>query len=111
MSEEQNNERLFLKVNSSEQNSSERKGNVCPGDIPEVDVYNWTDTQGNESIISIIKKEKNSWNNMKFILSYPYSLRSFYTVNESIKLSYDGPETLGQQNVDIYLIKEHSPSS
>ena len=48
---------------------------------------------------------------MKFILSYPYSLRSFYTVNESVKLSYDGPEALGQQSVDIYLIKEHSPSS
>jgi len=111
LSEEQNNERLFLEVNSSEQNSSERKGNECPGDTPEVDVYNWTDAQGNESIIPETKTKKNSWNNLKFILSYPYSLRSFYTVNESIKLSYDGPEALGQQNVDIYLIKEHSPSS
>ncbi|HII92537.1 MAG TPA: TIGR04279 domain-containing protein, partial [Methanosarcina sp.] len=111
MSEEQNNERLSLEVNSSEQNSSERESNEYPGDTPEVEVYNWTDTQGNESIIPETKTEKNSWNNMKFILSYPYSLRSFYTVNESVKLSYDGPEALGQQSVDIYLIKEHSPSS
>jgi methanogen extracellular protein (TIGR04279 family) len=111
LSEEQNNERLSLEVNSSEQNSSERESNEYPGDTPEVEVYNWTDTQGNESIIPETKTEKNSWNNMKFILSYPYSLRSFYTVNESVKLSYDGPEALGQQSVDIYLIKEHSPSS
>ncbi|WP_292390755.1 TIGR04279 domain-containing protein [Methanosarcina sp. UBA5] len=56
------------------------------------------------------KSDGNSWNNLKFILSHPYSLHSFYTANESVKISYDGPETLGKQRVDIYLIKEHSPS-
>ncbi|MCC4767893.1 TIGR04279 domain-containing protein [Methanosarcina sp. DH1] len=111
LSEEQNNESLPSEMNYSEQNSTEGTDDESPGDTSEVKAYNWTDSQGNESITPEIKTEKNSWNNMMFILSYPYSLRSFYTVNESIKLSYYGPEALGQQNVDIYLIKEHSPSS
>ena len=46
---------------------------------------------------------------MKFILSYHYSLRSFYTVNESVKIIYEGPETLGHQNVDVYLVKAYDP--
>ncbi|WP_292382045.1 TIGR04279 domain-containing protein, partial [Methanosarcina sp. UBA289] len=74
----------------------------------EIKVYNWTDIQGNESVIPEIKTEKNSWNNLNFILSYPYSIRSFYTVNESLKLNYNGPEAFGQQNVDIYLVKERN---
>jgi len=76
-----------------------------------IKVYNWTDSQGNESAIPEIGAEENSWNNLQLILSYPYSLHSFYTANESLKLSYNGPEALGQQNVDIYLVKERSPSS
>jgi methanogen extracellular protein (TIGR04279 family) len=56
------------------------------------------------------KSDGNSWNNLKFRLSHPYYLRSFYTVNESVKISYNGPETLGKQSVDIYLIKENSSS-
>ncbi|AKB59095.1 hypothetical protein MSBR2_2579 [Methanosarcina barkeri 227] len=110
-SEEQNKESLPSKMNSSGQNSSEEKDNESSGDTSEIKIYDWTDSQRNESAITGIKTEKNSWNNLKFILSYPYSLRPFYTVNESLKLSYYGPETLGQQNVDIYLIKEHSPCS
>ena len=77
----------------------------------EVKVYNWTDSQGNESVTPEVKTEKNSWNNIKFILSYSYPLRSFYTTKDSVNISYNGPETLGQQNIDIYLIKEYSPSS
>jgi len=111
LNEEQNNESLPSETNSLEQNLSEGKDNESPGDTPEVKVYNWTDIQGNKSAISEIKTKKNSWNNLKFILSYPYSLRPFYTVNESLKLSYNGPEALGQQSVDIYLIKERSQSS
>ncbi len=111
LSEEQNNENLTSETNSSEQNLNEEKDNESSGDTSEIKVYNWTDSQGNESAIPGIKTEKNSWNNLKFILSYPYSLLPFYTVNESLKLSYYGPEALGQQNVDIYLIKEHSLSS
>jgi methanogen extracellular protein (TIGR04279 family) len=54
--------------------------------------------------------EENSWNNLKFILSYPYSLRSFYTVNDSIRIIYKGPKNLGQQRVNIYLVKERNSS-
>jgi methanogen extracellular protein (TIGR04279 family) len=80
------------------------------GDVnPEIKVYNWNDSAGNESVIPEIKAEGSSWNNLKFIQSYPYSLRSFYTVNESVKIIYRGPETLGQQNINIYLVKEKSP--
>ncbi|HEY3361246.1 MAG TPA: TIGR04279 domain-containing protein, partial [Methanosarcina sp.] len=56
------------------------------------------------------RSDENSWNNLKFILSYPYSLRSFYTINESVKIIYKGPETLGQRSVDIYLVKECNTS-
>ncbi|MGI6042962.1 MAG: TIGR04279 domain-containing protein [Methanosarcina sp.] len=76
----------------------------------EIRVCNWTHNPENGSVIPEIKTEKNSWNNLKFILSYPYPLRSFYTVNESVKISYKGPEALGQQNVDIYLVKVQSSS-
>ena len=76
----------------------------------EIRVCNWTHNPENDSVIPEIKTEKNSWNNLKFILSYPYPLRSFYTVNESVKISYKGPEALGQQNVDIYLVKVQSSS-
>ena len=62
-----------------------------------------------EKVTPETKSEESSWNNLKFILSYPYSLRSFYTVNESVKISYKGPEAFGQQRVDIYLIKERNP--
>ncbi|MDD3246266.1 MAG: TIGR04279 domain-containing protein [Methanosarcina sp.] len=75
---------------------------------PEIKVYNWNDSAGNESVIPEIKSEGSSWNNLKLIQSYPYSLRSFYTVNESVKIIYRGPETLGQQKIDIYLVKEKS---
>jgi methanogen extracellular protein (TIGR04279 family) len=54
--------------------------------------------------------EENSWNNLKFINSYPYSLRSFYTVNDSIRIIYKGPKNLGQQRVNIYLVKERNSS-
>jgi len=111
LSEEQNNESLPSEINSSGQNLSEEKDKESSGDTSEIKIYDWTDSQGNESAIHGIKTEKNSWNNLKFILSYPYSLHPFYTVNESLKLSYYGPEALGQQNVDIYLIKEHSTGS
>ena len=76
---------------------------------PEIKVYNWIDSAGNESVKPEIKAEGSSWNNLKFIQSYSYSLRSFYTVNESVKIIYRGPETLGQQRIDIYLVKEKSP--
>jgi methanogen extracellular protein (TIGR04279 family) len=114
-SEEKDNESLGSEINSSEHNSSEVEVYNWTNSLEsqeaktEIKAYNWTDIQGSKSITPEIKAEKNSWNNMKFILSYPYSLRPFYTVNESVKLSYIGPETLGQQNVNIYLIKEHSP--
>ncbi len=75
---------------------------------PEIKVCNWTYSAGNEEVMPEIKQEESSWNNLKFIISYPYSLRSFYTVNESVKISYKGPEAFGQQNVDVYLVKERS---
>ncbi|KKH94815.1 hypothetical protein EO95_12515, partial [Methanosarcina sp. 1.H.T.1A.1] len=75
---------------------------------PEIKVYNWKDSAENESVIPEIKSEGSSWNNLKLIQSYPYSLRSFYTVNEIVKIIYRGPETLGQQRIDIYLVKEKS---
>ncbi|AKB73665.1 hypothetical protein MSLAZ_0404 [Methanosarcina lacustris Z-7289] len=77
---------------------------------PEIKVYNWIDSAGNESVKPELKVESSSWNNLKFIQSYLYSLRSFYTVNESVKITYRGPETLAQQNIIIYLVKEKSPS-
>jgi len=80
-------------------------------EVNEIKVYNWTENQGNESLTSKIKTEKNSWNNIKYILSYSYPLRSFYTTKDNVNISYNGPEALGQQNVYIYLIKEYSPSS
>jgi methanogen extracellular protein (TIGR04279 family) len=76
---------------------------------PEIKVYNWNDSAGNEAVIPEIKAEGSSWNNLKRIQSYPYSLRSFYAVNESVKIIYRGPETLSQQNINIYLVKEKSP--
>ncbi len=56
------------------------------------------------------KSGKSSWNNLKFILSYPSSLRPFYTTNESVKISYKGSEDLKGQKVDIYLVKTRSSS-
>jgi len=79
--------------------------------VNEIKVYNWTDSQGNKSVTSEVKTEKNSWNNIKYILSYSYPLRSFYTTNDNVNISYNGPETLRYQSVDIFLIKERSPSS
>ncbi|AKB17331.1 hypothetical protein MSWHS_0468 [Methanosarcina sp. WWM596] len=76
---------------------------------PEIKVYNWNDSAGNESVIPEIKVGGSSWNHLKFIQSYSYSLRSFYTVNEKVKIIYRGPETLGQQKIKIYLVKEKSP--
>ena len=55
-----------------------------------------------------IKSEGSSWNNLKFILSYPFTLRSFYTTHESVKINYKGSETLKEQKVDIYLVKARS---
>ena len=78
---------------------------------PEVKVCNWTDGKENEVTVTRIEPEVNSWNNLKFILSYPYSLSSFYTVNESVKIGYKGSDALGQQNVYIYLIKERESTS
>jgi methanogen extracellular protein (TIGR04279 family) len=64
---------------------------------------------GNETVIPEIEQKGSSWNNLKFILSYRYSLRSFYTVNESVKISYQGSETLRHEDVNIYLVKAYDP--
>ncbi|MFY9340731.1 MAG: TIGR04279 domain-containing protein [Methanosarcina flavescens] len=80
---------------------------------PEIKVYylanNTGNGTGNETVIPEIEQKESSWNNLKFILSYRYSLRSFYTVNESVKISYQGSETLRHENVNIYLVKAYDP--
>ncbi|HEY3362356.1 MAG TPA: TIGR04279 domain-containing protein [Methanosarcina sp.] len=76
----------------------------------EIKAYNWTYSLVNESVVSEIKSDESSWNNLKSVFSYLYPLCSFYTVNDSVKISYNGPETLGQRSVDIYLIKGRSLS-
>lgn len=84
---------------------------------PEIKICYWTNgtekgTENgteNETLIPEIKQEESNWDNLKFILSYRYSLGSFYTVNESVKISYQGSETLGHNNVDIYLVKAYDP--
>jgi methanogen extracellular protein (TIGR04279 family) len=49
--------------------------------------------------------DESSWNNLQYILSHSGTLRSFYTTNESVKITYKGPEDLKDQKVDIYLVK------
>ncbi|MDD4523374.1 MAG: TIGR04279 domain-containing protein [Methanosarcina sp.] len=99
-----------VKTESKTKTFNGTKSQESAGVKSEIRVGNLTYSAENESVISEIKAEKSSWNNLKFILSYPYPLRSFYTVNESVKISYKGPEALGEQNVDIYLVKEQNPS-
>ncbi len=76
---------------------------------PEITItaWNWTYSP-KEEVKPETKPEESSWNNLKLILSYPYSLHSFYTTNESIKVNYKGSEAFGQQKVEIYLVKEHN---
>ncbi|MGB9930138.1 MAG: TIGR04279 domain-containing protein [Methanosarcina sp.] len=80
---------------------------------PVTEMFNWKcnpETQKPDpENKSEIKPDENSWQNLKFILSYSYALDSFYTIHDPIKIDYKGPETLGQQEVDIYLIKKFSP--
>ncbi|HII79383.1 MAG TPA: TIGR04279 domain-containing protein [Methanosarcina sp.] len=64
----------------------------------------------NKELKPEIKSGKSSWNKLKFILSYPSSLRSFYTTKESVKINYKGSEDLKGQKVDIYLVKTCSTS-
>ncbi|AKB16455.1 TIGR04279 domain-containing protein [Methanosarcina thermophila] len=64
---------------------------------------------GDEIVIPEIEQKGSSWNNLKFILPYRYSFRSFYTVNESVKISYQGSETLSHEKVNIYLVKAYDP--
>lgn len=52
---------------------------------------------------------ESSWNNLKFILSYPCSLRSYYNTHESVKINYRGSKALRGQKVDVYLVKARSP--
>ena len=64
---------------------------------------------GNETVIPEIEQKRSSWNKLKFILSYHCPLRSFYTVNESVKISYQGSETLRHEDVNIYIVKAYDP--
>lgn len=105
-----NNEQYIGAKNESKTEAYNDTQAIKNGEVnPEIKVYNWNDSAGNESVMPEIKAEGSSWNHLKFIQSYPYSLRSFYTVNEKVKIIYRGPETLGQQNIYVYLVKEKSP--
>jgi methanogen extracellular protein (TIGR04279 family) len=59
----------------------------------------------NKELKPELEIKESSWNNLKLILSYPCSLRSFYTARESVKINYKGSEVLKEQKVDIYLVK------
>ena len=86
--------------------------NLESGEVsPEITItaWNWIYSP-KEEVKPETKPGKSSWNNMKLILSYPYSLHSFYTANESVKVNYKGPEAFGKQNVDVYLVRERNPS-
>jgi methanogen extracellular protein (TIGR04279 family) len=109
-----------VEVDSEGNISYEYDTNSIPAGNFEVKIGDSTkqvELQSSENISSEItssekqsSNEENSWNNLKFILSYPYSLRSFYTVNDSIRIIYKGPKNLGQQRVNIYLVKERNSS-
>jgi methanogen extracellular protein (TIGR04279 family) len=51
------------------------------------------------------ESDESSWNNLQYILSHSGTLRSFYTTNESVKITYKGSEDLKDQKVNIYLVK------
>ena len=76
---------------------------------PEIETGLWSsflsERLENKELKPEIETGESSWNNLKFILSYPCSLRSFYTTHQSVKINYKGSEALKEQKVDIYLVK------
>ncbi|MDI9394172.1 MAG: TIGR04279 domain-containing protein [Euryarchaeota archaeon] len=90
------------------------KGNNLKSDVVgaqiKIEGTNWSDIPENKELKPEIKSGKSSWNKLKFILSYPRSLRSFYITSESVKIIYKGSESLKGQKVDVYLVKTHSSS-
>ncbi len=75
-----------------------------------IEETNWSNISESKDLGSEIYSGKSSWNNLQFILSYPSTLRSFYTTHESVKITYKGSEALKDQKVDIYLVKTRSSS-
>lgn len=67
--------------------------------------FNWTYLPVSEELNSENStKERNNWNIIKLILSYPRSSDSFYTTHETIKFDYKGSEPF--EKVNIYIVKE-----
>lgn len=48
--------------------------------------------------------ELNADNYTDYLITYPYSIHSFYTVNESVEMDFNGSSAFKNQEIEIYLV-------
>ncbi len=120
----ESNPKLKEKVNNSNYSSgsigskTEQKSLVCKGtksleigktkNETRIRACNKTYSPGTVNATPEIIPELGSWNILEIMLEYPYSIQSYYTTQEKVEVSYNGPETLRGQKVDVYLFKDQS---